>query len=248
MKTLVLLSGGQDSVTCLHLVAQRAARTGRPVEAIGFAYGQRHVAEMERAAFHASELKIPFTPLQLPTLMEAGVSSALLRRDKDITKKHDVQTDLPASFVPGRNALFLTIAHAHAQAIGAEVVVTGVCQTDFSGYPDCRHQFVLALQAALNLGYRTDIRFVTPLMYLDKAETFGLATALFRLNTIIGDTLTCYNGVQEMNAWGRGCGQCPACDVRRAGYTRFLARQQSMTPGEFELWTASCLDRASVMF
>jgi 7-cyano-7-deazaguanine synthase len=220
---LVLLSGGQDSATCLAWALDRFER----VETIGFDYGQRHRAELEARVALRAGLQQYFPAwgaklgedrvLDLSLLGE--ISDTALTRDMEIVVAND---GLPNTFVPGRNIVFLTFAAAVAYRRGLKHLVTGVCETDFSGYPDCRDDTIKALQVALNLGM--DSRFVldTPLMWLDKAETWELAEQLggAPLVDLIRDrTLTCYNGeVGISHEWGRGCGLCPACQLRAKGY------------------------------
>lgn len=159
-------------------------------------------------------------------MLSALGDSALINDTEhtDVSAPHHANAALPASFVPNRNALFLTTAHAYAQKVGAEVLYTGVCQTDYSGYPDCREEFVNMLAETLNVGYLTNIVIETPLMYLTKADTFKLAEDFGFLQTVIEDSHTCYNGDRsKMHSWGRGCGECPACKLRAKGYEEFIA-------------------------
>ncbi|WVH02336.1 queuosine biosynthesis ATPase [Escherichia phage ECP2304] len=215
---VVVLSGGQDSVTCLGLALNNYDK----VYAIGFAYGQRHNIELACANQICKEHDVPFVVFELPALKQIG-NSALIGDEGDVNEHHEQHNNLPASFVPNRNALFLTTAHAYAQKVGARYVVTGVCETDYSGYPDCRQQFVDLLEATLNVGYETDIHFVTPLMRLNKAETFELADKVGFLTTVIEQSHTCYNGVRRtLHDWGYGCGECPACKLRAKGYSEFM--------------------------
>lgn len=217
---VVVLSGGQDSVTCLGL----ALRNFDKVYAVGFAYGQKHEVELHCAARICAEHDVEFNIFEIPALQQIG-NSALIRGDeqKDVSAKHAQNSSLPASFVPNRNALFLTIAHAYAQKIGADTLITGVCETDFSGYPDCRDVFIKSLTKTLNIGYMTDIAIVTPLMWLNKAETFALAKAVDFLTVVLEDSHTCYNGDHNTNhVWGYGCGECPACKLRANGFEAFV--------------------------
>lgn len=221
---VVVLSGGQDSVTCLGM----ALDTYEKVYAIGFKYGQKHSVELEQARSICFKLGVEFSLHEIPSLAVLGDSA--LTTNGDVSQQHHRSKNLPASFVPNRNALFLTIAHAYAQKVGAEAVITGVCQTDYSGYPDCRATFVAALELALNTGYQTSISFVTPLMYLDKAQTFALAQKHDCLELVIAESHTCYNGERDtLHMWGYGCGECPACKLREAGYNKFVA-------GDYELF------------
>lgn len=217
---VVVLSGGQDSVTCLGL----ALRNFDKVYAVGFAYGQKHEVELHCAARICAEHGVEFDIFEIPALQQIG-NSALIRGDeqKDVSAKHAQNSSLPASFVPNRNALFLTIAHAYAQKVGADTLITGVCETDFSGYPDCRDVFIKSLTNTLNIGYMTDIAIVTPLMWLNKAETFALAKAVDFLTVVLEDSHTCYNGDHNTNhEWGHGCGECPACKLRANGFEAFV--------------------------
>lgn len=225
---LVLFSGGQDSATCL---AWALARFGR-VETIGFDYRQRHAVELEcRLRFRSAlESAIPaWSPrLGADHLVDLGllgaVSDTALTREVEIAMGAD---GLPNTFVPGRNLLFFTVAAAVAYRRGIKRLVGGMCETDYSGYPDCRDDTLKALQVALNLGM--DRRFVidTPLMWLDKAATFALAEGLggdTLVNLIREETHTCYLGRRDkFHAWGYGCGECPACKLRRAGWEGYQA-------------------------
>jgi 7-cyano-7-deazaguanine synthase len=216
---VVVLSGGQDSVTCLGLAIKKYVN----VFAIGFEYGQKHSVELEQAALICKDWDIPFVVHQIPSLSELADSA--LTTNGDVDAKHHRDSSLPASFVPNRNALFLTIAHAYAQKVGANYLMTGVCQTDYSGYPDCRLGFISSLQETLNRGYNTAISILTPLMELTKAETFKLAQDVGFLNTVIMYSHTCYNGDREtLNEWGAGCGECGACKLRAKGYAEYLEK------------------------
>lgn len=217
---VVVLSGGQDSMTCLHLAMSRHDR----VIAVSFLYGQKHRTELVQAAAVADEYGIPHAIIDL-SFFGQMVTSELTHDGGDTTQPHAYKPGLPASFVPNRNALFLTLAHACAQEQGAKYIYTGVCQTDYSGYPDCRQEFITALEGALNVGYQTDIVILTPMMDIDKAETFAMADKLGVLDEIIECSHTCYNGDRTVrHAWGYGCGKCPACVIRERGYNEFVAR------------------------
>lgn len=218
-KALVVLSGGQDSVTCLGV----AIKENDEVAAISFNYGQRHDVELAAAEAICSDLDIPWIDVDFG-FIKGLVTSALLNPSMDIKEKHAYKKDLPASFVPNRNTFFLTAAHAYAQEIGANKIYTGVCQTDYSGYPDCRDWFIRLLEKTLNVGYETDISIITPLMFLTKAQTFKLAKDVGFLNIVLHRSVTCYNGdLSHMNDWGFGCGECPACKLRSRGWKEFLA-------------------------
>lgn len=223
---LVLFSGGQDSATCLVWALDRFER----VETIGFDYGQRHRAELDARIEFRAGLAEAFPAwaaklgedrvLDLSVLGE--ISDTALTREVEIAT---TSSGLPNTFVPGRNIVFLTFAAAVAYRRGLKHVVTGVCETDYSGYPDCRDDTIKALQVALNLGMQSRFVLETPLMWIDKAETWSLAERLggAPLVDLIRDrTLTCYNGdVEHNNEWGRGCGGCPACELRARGYQKF---------------------------
>jgi 7-cyano-7-deazaguanine synthase len=225
---LVLFSGGQDSATCLAWALERFSH----VETMGFDYGQRHKVELEcRSAFRddiatrfahwAPKLGEDHT-LKLDAL--AAVSDTALTRQTEIAMQ---ENGLPNTFVPGRNLIFLTFAAALAYRRGLRHIVTGVCETDFSGYPDCRDDTIKALQVALNLGMEQRFVLHTPLMWIDKAETWRLAERLGGVplvDSIIEDTHTCYLGDRtHRHPWGYGCGTCPACELRAKGYREYRA-------------------------
>lgn len=217
-KAVVIFSGGQDSTTCLYWAIQQAG--GRKnVEAITFAYGQKHAIEIEQSALICKKEKVRQTIIDisfLDTIVESALTSG-----GDVNKTND--KGLPASFVPNRNQLFITLAHSYAQKIGATDLVTGVCQTDYSGYPDCRIDFIQQIQKATNMGSMSDISIHTPLMYLNKAETFKLANDLGCLKEVIELSHTCYEGDRDTHhLWGYGCGKCPACQLRAKGYAEYL--------------------------
>ena len=217
-KAVVVFSGGQDSTTCL---IQALAQYDE-VHAITFNYGQRHSQEIAVAQTIAAELGVTaHKVLDLALLNELAISS--LTRDAIPVSTQLQENGLPNTFVPGRNILFLTLAAVYAYQVGAEVVITGVCETDFSGYPDCRDEFVQALNRAVVLGLEKPVRFVTPLMWLDKAETWALADHYGQLDYVRHKTLTCYNGVQ-----GDGCGHCPSCELRARGLQRYQADPQGI--------------------
>jgi 7-cyano-7-deazaguanine synthase len=187
------------------------------VHCITFDYGQRHRAEIEVAQALCQTLGAKaHKVLDVGLLNELAISS-LTRDNIPVPTYESSKTDaLPSTFVPGRNILFLTLAAIYAYQVEAEAVITGVCETDFSGYPDCRDEFVKALNQAIVLGIARDIRFETPLMWLNKAETWALADYYQQLERIRHETLTCYNGVQ-----GDGCGECAACHLRANGLQQY---------------------------
>jgi 7-cyano-7-deazaguanine synthase len=218
---VVVMSGGQDSVTCLGIALHDCHR----VTAVTFAYGQKHAAEIDAARRICDKHYVQHMVVDLSGILGFMRSSALITGG-DVNADHPLNSELPASFVPARNALFLTAAYGIALEVGAKRVYTGVCQTDYSGYPDCREEFVSALNIALNLGYGGDVQIVTPLMHLDKAATFALANSYGFLDTVLQESLTCYNGVTLSNEWGMGCGECPACKLRLKGWEEYKSRYQ----------------------
>ena len=225
---LVLFSGGQDSTTCLAWALSRYQR----VETIGFSYGQRHAVEMEvrepvRRAMAAlsDDWRRRLGPDRVVPLDVLGaVSTSALTADLPLDTRPD---GLPATFVPGRNLVFLTFAAIVAYQRGLKHVVAGVCETDFSGYPDCRDDTVKALQVAINLGMEARLVLETPLMWIDKAATWGLAETLggrALVDLIVAETHTCYLGDRtSRHDWGVGCGTCDACRLRAGGWARYGA-------------------------
>ena len=210
-KALVLLSGGQDSTTCLFW----ALKNFDEVEAIGFDYGQMHVKEIEQAEKIAFRENVPYKIFDIKGLL----AKSSLTEHSDHNKASYIDDKLPASFTSGRNILFLTIAGSYCAERGINDIVTGVCQTDYSGYPDCRKTTIDAMQNTLSLGLGNgDYRIHTPLMYLDKAETWKMAKDLECLDVIIFDSLTDYDGDMTLNEWGRGKADNPASNLRMKGY------------------------------
>ena len=234
---LVLFSGGQDSTTCLADALSRYTR----VETVAFDYGQRHRVELDARLQVLAALRTQF-PTWAPRmgqdhLLDASVlgqvSETALTRDTAIA----MQTNgLPNTFVPGRNLLFLTLAAALAYRRGLDVIVTGVCETDYSGYPDCRDDTMKAMQVALSLGMDKRLRIDTPLMWIDKAQTWQMAYDLGQatiqtgggqqlVDLIVEHSHTCYLGERTLrHDWGYGCGTCPACELRSAGYARYAQK------------------------
>lgn len=221
-KAVVLFSGGQDSTTVLALAVSRHGAEN--VYPISVYYGQRHSVEMECARNISLALGTnPIRSFEAGFLEELG-SSALTSGRKDVDAPHEYDDALPASFVPNRNASFLVIGHAYAQKIGAKFLYGGMCETDFSGYPDCRDDFIKSINAALNIGAARSVVIETPLMFIDKAATFALADKLGALDLVIDESHTCYEGDHDtVNEWGYGCGKCPACKIRAEGYRKFVA-------------------------
>lgn len=234
---LVLFSGGQDSTTCLAYALERYAR----VETIAFDYRQRHHVELDARRVVLQEMRSQFPywgarlaedhVLDLAVL--GAVSETSLTRDTAFTME---TSGLPNTFVPGRNLLFLTLAAAVAYRRDLPVIVTGVCETDYSGYPDCRDDTIKAMQLALSLGMDKRFLLETPLMWIDKAATWALAHTLGArrdaqrggqrlLDLIVEHTHTCYLGDrQHRHPWGYGCGACPACELRKNGFGTFMAQ------------------------
>ncbi|GAB6989270.1 7-cyano-7-deazaguanine synthase QueC [Paenibacillus pini] len=208
-KAVVVFSGGQDSTTCLFWALQNFSE----VETVTFDYGQRHKLEIECAQQIAEELGVKNTILDM-SLLNQLAPNALTRSDIDITHEDG---ELPSTFVEGRNHLFLSFAAVLGKQSGARHLITGVCETDFSGYPDCRDVFVKSLNVTLNLAMDYEFVIHTPLMWLDKAETWAMAHKLSAYEFVRERTLTCYNGII-----GDGCGECPACLLRKAGLDKFL--------------------------
>lgn len=212
---LVIFSGGQDSTTCLFQAMQQYGAEN--VQAITFAYGQRHGIELERAASIAQELGIRQTVLDL-SLITAITHNALT--DAQAAIETDAQ-GMPNTFVDGRNALFLLYAAIYAKSQNIRDIFIGVCETDFSGYPDCRQMFVQSMNVTLNLAMAYDFRLHTPLMYLTKKETWALADELGVLDYIRTRTHTCYLGVDG------GCHECPSCVLRERGLAEYLAEKSA---------------------
>lgn len=226
---LVVLSGGQDSTTCLYAALTTRAEVDRcdmeapKVIAIAFDYGQKHLVELQCAKKIAEDAGVELTVVPLPFYKNL-VKSALTDTSLSTDSEHHRLKGRPATFTPNRNALFLTLAHAYAQEQGCQEIWTGVCETDFSGYPDCRINFICKMFDALNEGAESEIDVVTPLMYLTKAQTFQLAADAGGLQAVLHDSHTCYNGDHSTaNTWGYGCGTCPACDLRAKGWAGYLA-------------------------
>ena len=226
---LLLFSGGQDSTVCL---AWALARYGR-VETVGFDYGQRHAVEMQARQTVRSRIAAEF-PNWTDRLGEdhvlditsfGAVADSALTSDRAIEM---TQKGLPSTFVPGRNLAFFVYAAALADRRGLRALVGGMCETDFSGYPDCRRDTLDAMQSALNLGMAQDFVIETPLMMLTKAETWALANGLggeALIAVTIEESHTCYLGVREtLHPWGFGCGACPACDLRQKGFATWTAQ------------------------
>jgi 7-cyano-7-deazaguanine synthase len=226
-KALVLFSGGQDSTTCLAW----ALSSFEHVETVGFDYQQRHRVELDCRVTILEALKKTFPNWGCRLGDDRVIDLGLIRNISETALTSDVEIEmqangLPNTFVPGRNILFLTVAGALAYRRGIKHLVGGMCETDFSGYPDCRDDTLKALQATLNLGMESRLVIDTPLMWLDKAATWSLADELggeLLIDLIRVETHTCYFGDREhSHDWGYGCGKCPACELRKVGYEKFL--------------------------
>ena len=219
-KAVIVFSGGQDSTTCLI----HALPKYDEIHCITFDYGQRHHAEIDAARQLARELGVTaHSVLDVKLLNELTISS-LTRDNIPVPTASDPDSELPNTFVPGRNILFLTLASIYAYQIQARTVITGVCETDFSGYPDCRDDFVKALNAAIKLGMEYELQLETPLMWLTKSETWALADYHGQLELVRDQTLSCYNGII-----GSGCGECDACSLRSKGLEEFLKNKKKLT-------------------
>jgi len=215
---LIVFSGGQDSTTCLGWAKNKFDY----VETITFDYGQKHKIEIVQAKKIADILNVKNTILNINAFTQLNDSALLEDSDLDISSSHKTKTHLPASFVPNRNAIFFTLSHAFAQKQGIENIIIGVNQTDYSGYPDCREDFVLSLEKTLNLGSESNIKFHYPLIHLTKAETFQLSKDEGVLDLVVNESHTCYNGDHTTKfSWGYGCGKCPACILRKEGWYLF---------------------------
>jgi len=227
-KAIVLFSGGQDSATCLAWALDRFAA----VETVGFAYGQRHAVELDcrptlRAGLAAlkPDWAARLGPDHMIDLQVLGaLSETALTRETEIRM---TEAGLPSTFVPGRNLLFFTLAAVLAHRRGAKHLVGGMCETDYSGYPDCRDDTLKALQVALNLGMNERLVIDTPLMWLTKAQTWALAERLGGaglVDLLIEESHSCYLGERgQRHDWGYGCGACPACELRAKGYAEYRA-------------------------
>lgn len=209
---LVLFSGGQDSTTCLYW----AKRKFRNVYALSFIYGQKHLKEVEVAKKIANKASVKLEIMDVSFIGRLGNNS--LTNDSLSMDMEKPSEGFPNTFVPGRNLFFLSIAAVYAREHNINHIVTGVSQTDFSGYPDCRDAFIKSLNVTLNLAMDGQFILHTPLMWIDKAETWAMADELGVFNIIRNETMTCYNGIA-----GDGCGHCPACLLRKKGLDKFLA-------------------------
>ncbi|WP_315122406.1 7-cyano-7-deazaguanine synthase QueC [uncultured Clostridium sp.] len=210
-KAVVVFSGGQDSTTCLFW----AKKKFKEVIAVSFDYNQKHILELECAKDICKKYNVEHHILDLNLLNQLAPNS-LTRVDIEVDKEAP-EAGVPNSFVDGRNMLFLSFVAVFAKQRGINTIITGVSQSDFSGYPDCRDVFIKSLNVTLNLAMDYQFEILTPLMWINKAEVWKMAKELDILNIIREETLTCYNGIK-----GDGCGECPACKLRKNGYLEFL--------------------------
>ncbi|AVO41025.1 7-cyano-7-deazaguanine synthase QueC [Simplicispira suum] len=226
---LVLFSGGQDSTTCLAWALEHFAH----VETVGFDYGQRHHVELQARVAVLAQMRERFAHWSERLGQDHMIDLAVLGQISDCALTQDKaialgEAGLPNTFVPGRNLMFFQIAAALGYRRGLRTLVGGMCETDYSGYPDCRDDTLKALQAALSLGMGQSFTIETPLMWLDKAQTWELADTLggqALIDIVVEHTHTCYEGIRsERHAWGYGCSTCPACALRRKGFERWSAR------------------------
>lgn len=214
-KALVVFSGGQDSTTCLYWALEHFSQ----VHTITFGYGQKHSLEIECAKEIANRAGVDFRYMDMSFIGSLGSNSLT-----DTSIKMDdskPEGSFPNTFVPGRNLFFLSTAAVYARENGIRHIITGVSQTDFSGYPDCRDSFIRSLNVTLNLAMDSQFIIHTPLMWLDKAQTWEMADRLGVLDLVRNDTLTCYNGIK-----GDGCGHCPSCKLRRYGLEKYLKSRE----------------------
>lgn len=218
-EAVVLTSGGQDSTTCLVW----ALNNFKKVHAISFFYNQKHSNEIDIAKRICAQFGVDLKIVDISFMKDLVVSN-LFKDTPDVRGVHSQNADVPASFVPYRNLLFVTLASAWAGTVGARHIVIGVCETDFSGYADCRDVFIKSAQVTLNLATDfkdSNIVIHTPLMWMTKAAEFRMAEELGCLDLIMNETLSCYNGSEKMNSYGKGCGECPSCLLRKKGYEEY---------------------------
>ncbi len=217
-EALVLVSGGQDSATCLFW----AIENFKKVHAVSFDYNQKHSNEIGIARGICDKLGVDQKVIDM-TFISGLVESNLFKGKASVNKRHKLNDSVPSSFVPYRNLFFLSLSSAWAATINVRHIVIGVCETDYSGYADCRDVFIKSMQASLNLAtdFKDKVVIHTPLMWLSKAETFRFAEELGCLDFILKETLTCYNGIEKLNDYGRGCGKCPACRLRKKGFEEY---------------------------
>ena len=213
-KAVVVFSGGQDSTTCLLWALEEFDE----VETVTFLYGQRHELEVEYAKKIAQDLGVKQKIIQMDLLNQL-TENALTRKEIEIEE----EGELPNTFVEGRNHIFFSFAAVYAKTIGAKNIVTGVSETESSGYPDCSNEFIQSLNKTLNVAMDYPFKLITPLMWKDKAEVWEMSDQMGRLEYIRENTLTCYQGVA-----GDGCGECPACELRNQGLQKYLSERTAL--------------------
>jgi 7-cyano-7-deazaguanine synthase len=217
-KALVCLSGGQDSTTCLY----QALRDYDEVAAIGFNYSQNNLVELEYARRTCDINAVPFEVIELTDIFKT-IGNTTLIGGGDVNAV-SITTGLPAAFVPNRNQIFITIAHGVAQKIGAQTLITGICELDVGAYPDCTANYLEHLNKTTNIGSGVEVEIKSPFIFMNQGDIFKVAEELGVLDEIIEHTITCYNGDEDLYEWGRGCGDCPACEVRIAGFEDYEER------------------------
>lgn len=224
MKAVVIFSGGQDSTVCLASAIKTFGE--EEVVALTFRYGQKHSrAEIEAATLIAGLLGVKHEVVNLTEISSTLESDLIGKGNLDKNAKNE--KGLPTSFVPNRNQLFYTLAHAYAQKVGATYLYIGANQVDYSGYPDCREKFLIGLEALTNAGSQSNIILMMPLIKLSKAEIFKMAEILGCLDLVLQMSHTCYMGNTSKNEWGQGCGECNACLIRKKGYKEYKDAQGS---------------------
>ncbi len=219
---IVIFSGGQDSTTCLYW----ALSNFHHVAALTFAYDQKHRCELDQSRVIARKANVPQKIISLDFMKEL-VSSELINQQKD-NKKGTDNNNMPSTYVPMRNQLFLTLAYAWATTLQYSHIVIGVCETDYSGYYDCRDDFVKGFQAFTNLAYHLNFKIHTPLMHLSKGETFDLAEKVGCLDIVLEHSHSCYEGDRtQRHDWGYGCGLCAACQLRKRGWKEYCHNKEN---------------------
>lgn len=219
-KCVISFSGGQDSTT----LAGWAKREFKEVILVSFNYNQKHSVELEQAKIIAQKLSLPLHIIDV-SFFSNLINSALIQSNNSssVNTPHPYNSSLPASFVPNRNAFFITLIHSLAQTLRVENIALGVSEADYSGYPDCREKFIKSIQETLNLGSESNIQIHTPFIHMTKVEEFKLAQDLGILDIVILDSHTCYNGNRDiLHNYGYGCDKCPACILRKNAYEEFI--------------------------
>ncbi len=220
-KAYILLSGGQDSFVSLLW----AKNEFRELEAISIAYDQTHIIELDYAKKIAGHFNVAHIVYDIKSFFKTIAISSILNNTNH-NMKHPDASDLPASFIPNRNGIFLTVAANHAFRKNEKHIhlVTGACETDYSGYPDCRNSYMKAKARELSLSLDRPVSIHTPLMWMNKAQIFETADKAEKLKELNELTMSCYDGFEKLNKWGRGCGKCPACMLRKKGFDEFISK------------------------